>query len=259
MTPDPGRGGSTVVRALLSDMAARCLPTQISLLEESLQPGSRRVQTVNLHHLFLAKKNPQFRRAVEEADAVTADGWPVSWALRRLGRPVDRVTGSDFVHDLLSEPRPGLRVALVGTSADVGDRFEQLLAARRAVLSYRLHSRVEHWDPAQVAADLTAAGTDVILVAVTPPHGDCFAARLADHGPLGTIIGVGGGVDMLIGHQVRAPRALQHVHLEWLFRMIRNPRRLGRRYLLECAPVLVRDLAPLAVRRQHPGGPDARS
>lgn len=238
---------------VLARVRHRCIPTQSALLAMAGEGATVRIQTLNLHHLFLAKTNPDFRRAILSADAVTADGWPVAWAFRQLGTRVDRVTGSDLIVDLVNDAHPGMRVALIGTSSAVGEQFKTLLRSRGLELVLQLHSRADEWDPVLVAEALRREGASLVLVAVTPPKGDCFAAQLREAGVAATVIGVGGGIDMLLGEQVRAPMLWRRARLEWLFRMAKSPRRLGRRYVLECLPTFLSGVLPLALTRRHGG------
>ncbi|MCR2801914.1 WecB/TagA/CpsF family glycosyltransferase [Microbacterium sp. zg-Y818] len=213
---------------------------------DSLALGHRwRVQTVNLHHLALAKRDARFKSSILEADWITADGWPVVSFLRAHGRNVERVTGSAWLLRALNDGRmKRLRVGLLGGSAGAGDGLQRF----GLDLIWRDHRDKADWTSAGIAESLNAARVEVLLVAVTPPHGDLIGADISAAGFNGSIIAVGGGVDMAVGIQRRSPQLIQDLHLEWFFRFVNAPRRLGKRYFVHCLPFFVTDLVPVILR-----------
>jgi exopolysaccharide biosynthesis WecB/TagA/CpsF family protein len=204
-------------------------------------PRPLRVQTVNLQHLHLASVHPGFRDAMAAADRLTADGWPVQLLLRKRGVRVDRVTGSGLVRSVVtSGALDGRRLAMLGSSADTGDRFQAMVESTGGTLLLRDHGRWHDWDAEDLARRLTDAAVDVVLVAVTPPAGELVAHGLRVHGLQACVVGVGGAIDMLTGVRRPAPDMVGRLGLEWLFRFTQEPRRLFRRYFLEGMPFLVR-------------------
>jgi len=217
------------------DSVVRTDEDLLSLMERS---GSFRVQTVNLHHLALARNSEEFRETLASADWITADGWPVVKCLKSLGVETNRVTGSEFVERLtVTSSLQDQRIGLLGATEEVGDKWESMLHIREKSLCFREHGQVAEWVPDLLAKKALEAKVDVLLVAVTPPHGDNIAARIIKAGFSGKIISVGGSIDMVTGVQVRAPLFLQKIGLEWFYRLAHAPRRLARRYLVECLPV----------------------
>jgi N-acetylglucosaminyldiphosphoundecaprenol N-acetyl-beta-D-mannosaminyltransferase len=216
-----------------------------------LAEGSRvRVQTVNLHHLALVTTDAAFRDATLEPDVYTADGWPVVAAIRALGVKPERVTGSRLVARLVDpEERGGglTRIALVGCTEAVGDVFASRLSGAGRELVFREHGRADQWDAADLAASIALCTPDLVLVAVSPPGGEIVARdiRRAGFGDC-SVIAVGGAVDMAVGVQSPAPALIGRIGFEWVWRMAHAPRRLARRYLIECLPVAV-SILPRAV------------
>lgn len=129
-----------------------------------------RVQTINLHHMYLASRDGAFYGAMRDADYVTADGWPVRAYLASCGIEVGRATGSAFVQELTATTTTR-RIGLIGASENSGTRFEARLRQVGNVLAFREHGRYEDWRPQDLAAKMNAARVDVCLVAVTPPRG----------------------------------------------------------------------------------------
>lgn len=204
-----------------------------------------RVQTVNLHHLALAKRSETFASAIRRATWVTADGWPVVALLRTHGIRASRVTGSAWARDLVaSRSLSGHRIGLLGGSQETGRRLE---AAIGDALVFRDHRDKREWTAADLITGLNAAGVQLLLIAVTPPDGDLLAATIHESGFPGSVVAVGGGLDMAVGLQPTAPTWISKLGLEWAYRLAAAPRRLGRRYILECIPFLLIDLVPSMV------------
>ena len=202
-----------------------------------------------MHHLALYERDDAFAAAVDSADAWTADGWPVKVLFGLVGRRVRRATGSDLCRDLVQKPQalPGVRrIALIGASAEAGERFGSLLDHADRALVLTEHGRSAEWDAVLLTERLRKARPDLVVVAVTPPAGEIVAAALREAGLPAWVIGVGGGIDMVTGLQPHTPRILRRVGGEWLWRLVHDPRRLFRRYILQCLPVVVR--APATVR-----------
>lgn len=137
----------------------------------------------------------------------------------------------------MADPRlSGCKVALIGGTESAGKTFETMLSSAGAQLSFREHGRKEQWSPSEIAGQVNTLGCDFIFLAVTPPFGDLFAKALIDEGASAFIVGVGGGLDMLVGHRKRAPQVVQRLNLEWIFRLIQDPKHLWKRYVVQCIP-----------------------
>lgn len=204
-----------------------------------------RVQTVNLHHLALARTDCDFADAIARSEWITADGWPVVLMARAVGIRARRVTGSAWVARVLeNRSLEGFRVGLVGGSAEAGARFERLLGTP---LAFSEHGSRVDWDPKELAARLRMHDAEVLIIAVSPPFGDLLGLRIVESGFLGSIMSVGGGIDMAVGLQRMAPPWARKLGLEWLVRLASAPRRLARRYIVECAPVFFVDVLPFAI------------
>ncbi|SDC49723.1 N-acetylglucosaminyldiphosphoundecaprenol N-acetyl-beta-D-mannosaminyltransferase [Geodermatophilus telluris] len=206
-----------------------------------------RVQTVNLQHVHLIATSPRAAEAAMAADLVSADGWPLAWLARRGGRDCARVTGREIVDALLQDPTlAGRRVALLGTRAEVAAAFAEQLARNDVTLAWSHHGDARTWDVAAVAREVAARDCDVVLVALGAPRGEPLGQALAELLPRGLVVGVGGAVEMATGDMPAAPGWVGRVGLEWAYRLVHQPRRLGRRYLVESPRALL--LLALAAR-----------
>lgn len=233
-------------------LAARdaVLPNDESLSDYLCAEAAGRVQTVNLHHVYLVARDPSFCCATLAADRYTADGWPIVLICQLLGHQVARVTGRAYVQNLVERRPKSHRVALVGATQTSGDAFAELLKSAGHVLVLQEHGRVEDWDAENLALKIQVAHADVVLVAVTPPRGEEVAARIQVRLPGKSIIAVGGAIDMAVGAARPAPPAWRLAGAEWLWRLLGDPRRLWRRYLLECLPTLLITVPSALIRHR---------
>ncbi len=207
------------------------------------------IVTPNLDHVVRLPHDAAMRGAYVRADLVVADGWPVVMASRWLGRPLpERVAGSDLVPGLLAAGRrEGMTVYLLGGLPGVArvaaDRILKDWPGVRVVGTYsppwgfeRDDAECEH-----ILQRIDEARPDLLVVGFGAPKQEIWLARFADRLTCKVAIAAGATIDFLAGQQVRAPRGLQRLGLEWAYRLVRDPKRLARRYLHDafCFPGLL--------------------
>jgi exopolysaccharide biosynthesis WecB/TagA/CpsF family protein len=127
---------------------------------------------------------------------------------------------------------------VLGSDDHIVDAFTSRLADCGRKVVYRHTGHRALWTRDDVRGPLCAAAPEVVLVAVGTPHGVEVAAHLETVLPHASVIAVGAGVALAVGMERRASPHLQRLRLEWAWRMATDPRRLTRRYLLQCAPLL---------------------
>ncbi len=200
--------------------------------------------TINLDHLVKLAREPGFREIYAAQDLVVADGNPIVWLSRLAGRPVDLVPGSDMVLPLARiAAQEGAPVALVGATAPVLRAAGQALRAR--VPDLQIATEIAppmgfdpQGDDARAILDkLAQSGARLCFLALGAPKQEAFAAMGREHAPGIGFASIGAGLDFLAGSQKRAPRWVRAIAMEWLWRMLGNPRRLLLRYTL-CALIL---------------------
>lgn len=197
---------------------------------------SRYVCVATVNNVIEAYDHRPYHQAMDAADLVTPDGMPLVWGLRLLGVPgASRVYGPDLT-PLVCEAaaRRGIPVGFYGGQDDVLDELAATLTARYPGLriAYR-------WSPpfrpltaaeeAKVGDDLARSGTRVLFVGLGTPKQERWMA--AHKGLPMVMLGVGAAFDFLSGRKRQAPPVLQRLGLEWLYRLVHEPRRLWRRYL----------------------------
>jgi N-acetylglucosaminyldiphosphoundecaprenol N-acetyl-beta-D-mannosaminyltransferase len=189
---------------------------------------------INVAKLVTMRRDQRLRESINRCQLITADGQPIVWASRLLGDPLPcRVTGIDLMEHLLARAAlKGYRVYILGATADVLDRAVRRMRSELPALrlaGYR-DGYYEDAEEDELAAAIAAARPDILFVAMSSPRKEYFLAR---HGPaIGAafVMGVGGAIDVYAGVAHRAPILMQRAGLEWLFRLVQEPRRLARRY-----------------------------
>jgi N-acetylglucosaminyldiphosphoundecaprenol N-acetyl-beta-D-mannosaminyltransferase len=181
-------------------------------------------------------RQPELAEAVESCSLVSVDGQAVVWAARLLDQPVpERVAGIDLFQELLAEAAAhGLRVYLLGARQDVLDDVVRIADERYPGLVVA-GARNGYWAPdeeAQVVADIAAAEADLLFVALPSPRKELFLEGYGEQLGVPFRMGVGGSFDVLAGRTARAPKWLQRIGMEWTYRLIQEPRRMARRYLV---------------------------
>jgi len=193
--------------------------------------------TINLDHLDKLKGDKQFRAAYGAQDFVVADGNPIVWLSRLAKRPVELIPGADLVVPLAGWARDcGVKLALVGTTEPALRRAAARLSA--LVPGLEIAATIAPpmgFDPtgkaaAQLLGALEGSGAGLVLVALGAPKQEIFAAHGRKVLPGVGFASIGAGLDFLAGSQRRAPRWVRALAMEWLWRALSNPLRLGRRY-----------------------------
>ena len=220
--------GCRIDRLTLGETVSRCI--------EVIEAGRPAQQmSINAAKMVAVRKDHRLRAIAEACALVSADGQPVVWASRLLRDPLpERVAGIDLMNELLEvAAQRGYKVFVLGARPEILkraiERLEERLPTLRVVGAHHGYFSTEE-EPG-VCSAIRAAAPEILLVAMSSPRKEYF---LADHSaelevPLS--IGVGGSIDVVAGATRRAPAWMQKTGLEWLFRMLQEPRRLGWRYV----------------------------
>ncbi len=220
------------------------------------------IGVVNAAKLVTMQRDGLLRESVHSADLTVADGASIVWATRLLGQAVpERVAGIDLMVRLLEQANAhGHRVYFLGARANV--LAELLDRIRRNYPNLHIAGARDGYFTAEeegaVARDIAASRPDLLFVGMSSPKKENFLARWRSHvGPC-VCHGVGGSFDVLAGRVRRAPRAWQRCGMEWCYRLLQEPRRLWRRYLVtncQFAGMLALAMAQRLVRRRG-GAPE---
>jgi exopolysaccharide biosynthesis WecB/TagA/CpsF family protein len=201
------------------------------------------IVTVNVDVLRLLHRDAGLRSLITPATFVVADGMPVVWQARLLRTPLpERVTGVSLISSLARAAAGTLSVYVLGGPPGVAQSAAEAL--RRENPSLRIagaHSPTMGFDrdPEELAAVIAAvvdARPDIVLCGFGFPKQEEVIARLRRELPQAWFLGCGAGLSFTAGTLPRAPRWMQRAGLEWLHRLLFEPRRLFRRYLVHDLP-----------------------
>jgi UDP-N-acetyl-D-mannosaminuronic acid transferase (WecB/TagA/CpsF family) len=183
-----------------------------------------RLATLNLDRSVLLQEPGAFRDAYDAHDLITADGMPIAWLARRQQPDVERVSGAD----LMIARAPDLQiVARIAPSYP----FDPFGAEADALI-----------------AQIEAKGARLCFLALRAPRQEILASRIGAALPHVGAMSIGAGMDFLAGTIRRAPKILCNTGLEWSWRLLNEPRRLGPRYW-RCARLLPRLVADARAAR----------
>ncbi|MGN5236418.1 WecB/TagA/CpsF family glycosyltransferase [Rhodococcus sp. SJ-3] len=202
------------------------------------------VVTPNIAHVYQSRADEVLCQAYESADFAPPDGWPVVTAIRLLADEalaVERVAGSDLLLALCKEP---VSVALIGGSGDSATVAAGRLSAENPDLRVALTEPVPRaeLEDQHARADLIArirkSAPDIIFIGLGAPRQEALGLELLDTIDQGVIMCVGASIEFAAGTLRRAPVILRKYRMEWFFRLMVEPRKLARRYMLS-APYFV--------------------
>lgn len=187
------------------------------------------VITLGTEMVMHAQHDAAFCVVARGADLLVPDSIGVVWAARRQGFDVQRVAGIDLLERLAERgAREGWRFYFLGGQPGVADDAAARLKERHPGLIVAGCQNGYFNDEPAVVDAVRAARVDVLLAAMGSPRQEIWCRKHADALGVPVAIGVGGSFDVLAGRVQRAPRWMQWLGIEWLYRLVRQPSRAGR-------------------------------
>lgn len=231
---------------------------------------ARLVSTLNVDFLVnalglgsLSPRHPELLDVLRHSDLVTADGFPIIWLSRITGKPLQqRVAGSDLTPEIAREAaRNQLSLFLLGGGEGVAAKAAQCLQNANPELQIAgtaapyihtcgdaLHNAAAADD--ELLATINGSGADILLVGLGNPKQELWFNRNRERLQVPVSIGVGGTFEFITGTVKRAPRWMQSMNLEWLFRISQDPGRLWKRYAVGLTKLAALS-TPLISARAH--------
>jgi N-acetylglucosaminyldiphosphoundecaprenol N-acetyl-beta-D-mannosaminyltransferase len=205
------------------------------------------VVTANLDFLSIAERNPEFRSTINNAHLTVADGMPLVWLSRLMGQPIpERVAGVELV-DACCEiaAEQGRGVFLMGAGPGVAQAAAATLRDRHPTLKIAgtftpPMGPLRRKDEARLIRNIRDAAPAFLFVALGAPRQDFWIRDHLAELNVPVAMGVGCTLDLLAGTSSRAPAWMRSSGLEWAYRLVREPRRLWRRYLVNDLPLFAR-------------------
>ena len=206
--------------------------------EEAAQAGAGLLRSGSFHYvvtpnpefILASEKDPEFRRILNEADLVLPDGIGVVYSAKILGTPLkERVPGIDFAADMLAQLNEiGGRLFLLGAKPGVAEEAAANIAEKHPnIVICGTHDGYFKEDGPVVAA-IRQSGADVVFVCLGAPKQEKWMAKNGADTGAHLLCGLGGSLDVFAGVVERAPKFWCDHGLEWLYRLLKEPRRAGR-------------------------------
>ena len=208
------------------------------IVERALAGAGGYICLCNVHLFVVARHEDEVRRALDGATLAFPDGWPIAWLQRRLGHPAAiRVAGPDLMARAIADGRSfGIRHFLLGSSGGVLGRLDENLQRRfpgaeiTGRLSLPFFEADEFSGTEAAIEDVRRASPHVVWLSLGCPKQELWMLRYAQELAPALVAGVGAAFDFHAGTKPRAPAWVQRAGLEWLHRLLSEPRRLASRY-----------------------------
>jgi N-acetylglucosaminyldiphosphoundecaprenol N-acetyl-beta-D-mannosaminyltransferase len=207
-----------------------------------------RVATPNLHFYYLISKDPKLLEIYNNHDLILCDSMIIYQLIRFYSRPLPmRVTGSDLLEMVIDKAdKQGFSIAILG-----GTTQDCIAAQSRIRTEYpnlklvhlsspQISDMPSHLEVSSIIQSLEGVDPDIFVLSFGTPKQEFLGVHLAAIYPSAWILNIGGGLSFFAGTKKRSPLILQRMGLEWLWRLISEPRRLFRRYVIQDLPTLYR-------------------
>lgn len=187
------------------------------------------------HGVVSAQDDAKFREILNGAAMNTLDGQPVVWIARGRGFTAGRVTGRELVWDVVDADGAGrIHHVFFGATAAITDKMIARLRERDPAVSAEAYNPpfgpIADEDLDALCARFANKGPTIVWVGLSTPKQEQLTVRLAARMPKTPIVAIGAGFDFVAGLKPVAPAFVTALSLEWLFRLLSEPRRLFRRY-----------------------------
>jgi len=188
---------------------------------------------LNAAKVVQMSKDTRLRSIVNACALVNADGQSVVWASRLLGRPLpERVAGIDLFDAIVARAaRTGHRLYFLGATNEVLDVMVQKLQRQYPGLVVAGYRNGYWTDDQEVIAAVRQARPHFLFLAIPSPRKEYWLSQHLEALAVPFVMGVGGTFDVVAGKVRRAPRWIQRLGCEWIYRVAQEPRRMWKRYL----------------------------
>jgi N-acetylglucosaminyldiphosphoundecaprenol N-acetyl-beta-D-mannosaminyltransferase len=213
------------------------MPQALEVIEGFIKSGEPHlVVTADSSGLYAQLTDPEFHDLLLNADLITPDSFGVIWAAKRLGKPIEgRVSGVELVDRICARSaEKGWRLFILGAAPGVAE-----MAAERLRLKYpgcnivgTRNGFFPSSDDPIVAEEVARFKPDVLFVAMGIPRQEKFIASTMNIIRANVAIGVGGSFDVFSGRTKRAPKLVQRLNMEWLWRLVMNPKKYSKAAML---------------------------
>ena len=214
-------------------------------MQETLDIIDRNIQEKKqIHHIVVnagkivaMHQDEQLRKDVNSADIINADGQAVVWASKFLGKPLkERVAGIDLMQNLVKLAyQKKYKIFFLGAREVIVNKVVKIYQQQytpEIIAGYR-NGYFTKEDEFAIASQIAGSGANMLFVAISSPKKENFLNTYKNElKNVQFIMGVGGSFDVVAGKIKRAPKWMQNSGLEWLYRLLQEPKRMWKRYLI---------------------------
>ena len=240
----------------MSDKRMRFLNTHVDNLTmaEAVEEAKRLIRernnsylvTPNVDHIVKIEHDQLFREIYEGADLVLTDGKPLVWMSRLMGTPIkEKISGSDYFPEVCKmAAKEGFSIFLLGAAEGVAKKaainlmkkYKNLKIAGVYSPSYTFENDVE--EISGIIRKINQTKPDILCIGLVTPKQEKFYYQYKDLLNVPLTLHIGATIDFEAGVVKRAPKWVSYAGFEWFYRLLREPRRLYRRYLLDDVEIL---------------------
>lgn len=201
----------------------------LDIINEKTQKKEKlHIITINAEMIMLSKENEEFKNILNQAELLIPDGSGVVWALRKQGVPVKKLPGIELSQNCISQS--GKNVYLLGASQDIIETAYQNLIKKypnHNIVGYH-NGYFKDGEDENIINEINSLNTDILLVGLGVPRQERWIRNNLNKVNASIFIGVGGSFDVFSGKIRRAPDIMIKFHLEWLYRLYKEPWRWRR-------------------------------
>ena len=209
----------------------------VERINHAIREGRQVIHTcINANKVVLMEKDEELHKSVIEADIINADGQAVVWGSRLLRTPLpERVPGIDLMEQLLDlAHQEKYTTYFLGATQDVVENVVEFYSKRysKKIIAGFRNGYFTPEEQAQIANEINNSGCSILFVAIPYPKKENVINQYRNlMSNVNVLMGVGGSFDVITGKVKRAPKLMQDNGLEWLFRLLQEPRKMWKRYL----------------------------
>jgi N-acetylglucosaminyldiphosphoundecaprenol N-acetyl-beta-D-mannosaminyltransferase len=210
----------------------------IDLIDNSIKANKKIAHVVvNAAKIVSMQTDKDLYKSVIECDMINADGQSVVWAAKFLGKHLpERVAGADLMQNLVKlSAEMGYKCFFLGAQEEIVKKVVDYYASiygSSIIAGYR-NGYFSKDEELSVAKQISSSGAQLLFIAITSPRKENFVYNYKEVlSNVNFIMGVGGTFDVIAGYTKRAPVWMQNIGMEWFYRLVQEPRRMWRRYII---------------------------
>lgn len=212
------------------------IPVDITDISDSLKKINHALQekkkfhivTVNAEMIMLSKTDNEFCQILKNADLVIPDGSGVVWAISRKGTKIKKLAGIELAENIIKHTNTKIFL-LGGQEETISLAYENLkkLSPQNNIIGYR-NGYFKEEDEDEIIREINSSGAEILLIGLGVPRQEKWIVKHKEKLNASIFMGVGGSFDVFSGKINRAPLLMRNLHLEWLYRLYKEPWRWKR-------------------------------